>query len=153
MPLVIDICVLHKLIPKSANRSCSYQKIHLWLTSSRAKIAAGGSKYKKELSSASRYLPFFNELDRMRRLVNLNDKKVDELAREILAKVNNDDLNDEHIIAIVILSRAVGVCTSDVNLESFLKNCECYPKDFVRPRILKESTPVNRVSQFLNEKF
>ena len=149
MPIILDICVLHKLIPPSASRTASYEKIHRWLISDKAKVAKGGAKYNEELKAARKYLPFFVELDKKRCLVKLKDSDVDTFAQEILNQESDADLDDEHIIAMSIIAKAIGVCTSDVRAERFIKKSEYYPSGITRPKILKESTPVASVSTIL----
>ena len=139
MALIIDTCVLHKLFPPSASRSKSYQKIHSWLESDKARVVKGGSKYNQELQLASKYLDFFLELDKRRRLIKLDNSEVDNLAATILSSETDPDLDDEHLIAMSIISRAFGVCTSDERAEKFIKKSKYYPSGVSRPKILKET--------------
>lgn len=149
MPIILDICVLHKLCPPSASRTASYDRIFNWLRSDKAKVCKGGTKYNEELIAARKYLPFFVELDKKRCLVKLDNDDVDGLAKRILDNEEETDLDDEHIIAMSIISNAFGVCTSDERAERFIKKSEYYPSGVSRPKILKETTPEASISSIL----
>lgn len=150
MPLIIDTCVFTKIFTKSSKRSNSYERIHDWIFSNKSKIVKGGSKYEEELSRASRFIPTFVELNKKNRVLNLNNNEVDKLAKDILLLETDPDLDDEHIIAMAIISKAKGVCTADERAERFIKDKKFYPIGTKKPKILKETTPETAVTSILN---
>jgi hypothetical protein len=82
----------------------------------------GGTKYNEELSKQKEILALVTELSRQRRTVLLPPLEVDNIAEELKNRFPEQDFNDEHIVAIVAVSRCRVVCTLDKGAMSYLRN-------------------------------
>ncbi len=60
---------------------------------------------------------------------------IDTREKEIKEKNRHRDFNDEHIIAIVIVSGCMLICTKDEKAFRFIKDPSFYPKHCKRPKI------------------
>lgn len=150
MPLILDINVLHNIFEQKSNQSIAFSLVDQWLRKPVSKIATGGTKYNKELLETRKYIPFFIELDKKRKVVKLSDAEVDKKAKQVKKIVNDTDFDDEHLIAIAILAKAFAVCTNDARAEKFIKEAKLYPKNFTRPKIIKKTTRENDVKKILS---
>ena len=149
MPLIIDTNVFHKTLTSSQLGPSQFIKVHEWLKSPKARIAYGGSKYQTELWNVRKYLDFFVEMEKSRKLIKLDPEKVDTLASELLRVVNDNDFDDEHILAISILSQAYAICTKDDRFVKHLKKKPLFPPNYSKPKIIKDTTPLNSVDKIL----
>jgi hypothetical protein len=102
----------------------------------RGKIIFGGSKFKKEIRG-SRFLKILTEFEKLHKLVSVPDGQVDKLGRELKEKVPDRKFNDEHIVALVSLTRCCVVCTDDDEAVPYLKMRELYPQGMKRPKIYR----------------
>lgn len=88
----------------------------------------GGAKYARELRRLSRYMRLMGELSRKGRLVEVCGARVDAVAREVRDEVCDAGFNDEHLVAIVVVSGCRVVCTNDKGAIPFLKRQALYSK-------------------------
>ena len=69
------------------------------------------------------------------RLIEVCGRCVNRLSRELKETVNDTDFDDEHIMAIVIVSKCRVVCTEEVRALPFFKRRQLYPKGMNPPLI------------------
>ena len=86
------------------------------------------------------------EFDRKGKLVKVTDSAVDKLAKELKHRVSDKDFDDEHIVALVIVTGCRVVCTDDKRAMPYLKRRDLYPKGSRPPKIYqgKEHAPLCR---------
>jgi hypothetical protein len=87
-----------------------------------------------------RYLGICNEFARAGKTVKLDGKKVDKLAAELKVRIPDARFNDEHIVAIVVVSRCKVVCSDDKEASPYLRRADLYPKGMKRPRIYRHQS-------------
>jgi len=75
------------------------------------------------------------EYAKMNKVVRVKDDEVDNWEKKIKTKKRQSKFNDEHIIAIVIASGCVLVCTKDSASIPFIKDRVFYPKSCKKPKI------------------
>jgi len=95
-----------------------------------------GTKYKKELGGG-RYLALFKELGTARRAVLVGAKDVDDRARLLKKLVPEKDFDDEHLVALVGISRCCLVCTDDLKFLPYLKRKDLYPEGVMVPHVYR----------------
>ena len=133
MCLVIDTCCLARVFdPKNAEHD-DFIPVLEWISTGKGKMIYGGTKYKTELQSAKKYLRFLTELEKKRRLVVLKDMEIDPIAESLKLEVPDTRFDDEHIVAIVIVSKCRIVCTTDKRAIPYIKRKGFYSKHGVRP--------------------
>jgi len=65
---------------------------------------------------------------------------VDKIAAELKAQVPDVQFNDEHIVAIVIVSRCKVVCSDDKESYPYIRRADLYPKGMKRPKIYRSKS-------------
>jgi predicted nucleic acid-binding protein len=136
MCLIIDACTFHAVFNRDDENHSKYKPVLDWITNKRGKMIIGGKKYHEELVGAS-YLRILAELDRQRRLVKLPDNDVNRLASRLKRQVNHRDFDDEHLVAMVTVSKCRVVCTNDDRAIPFLQRRDLYPHYFKLPKVYK----------------
>ena len=104
----------------------------------------GGTKYKAELARATKYLGIIAELRKVRRAIQLSAQEVDEIGQRLKQQITDPRFNDEHLVALVIVSRCRLVCTNDNVAIYYLKLPACYSGHPVkRPKIYRSRRNVD----------
>lgn len=135
MCIIIDTNALGDVFNKESLFHHEFEPVKNWILHGKGKIVYGGSKYKNELKSAGKYLKLLVEFSKMNKVVRINDEKVDERENEIKKNNRHCNFNDEHLIAIVIGSGCMLICTKDSSAVPFIKDSLYYPKSCKRPKI------------------
>lgn len=126
MCLIIDANTIGKVFDPNNVEHSRFAPVSIWVVSGSGSVIYGGTKYLKELGKG-KYLGLFTELLKARRAVVIDRKAVDDLASALKAQVPDKDFDDEHIVALVVLSRACLVCTDDKKSIPYLKRRDLYP--------------------------
>lgn len=139
MSIVIDMNTLPAVFEKSSSEYPQFSCVNEWLKKKEnAKIVYGGSTYKTELKKASKYLRVFSEYAKMRKVVLIDDVKVDAEECWVKSQVESKDFDDPHIIAIIRASKCKLICSRDIRAHPFFKNSSlyntgCVPKIYAGP--------------------
>jgi len=136
MCVVIDANVIGKVFDPYSAEHARFRPIALWVTRGSGSVIYGGSKYKKELGGG-RYLNLFKELGTARRAVLVGTRDVDERARVLKKLVPEAKFNDEHIVALVGISKCCLVCTDDLECLPYLRRKDLYPDGVRVPRVYR----------------
>jgi hypothetical protein len=96
----------------------------------------GGTKYLTELGRVKTVLRLVVELNRKGRVTIYPKGRIDALAKQLKREVNQRAFNDEHLVAIVIVSECRVVCTDDKKAMPYLKCTKLYAAHGVKhPKI------------------
>jgi rRNA-processing protein FCF1 len=133
MCIVIDTCAFSKVFNENNKEHINFAPIYKWIMKRNGKIIIGGAKYAKEVVKNN--LNFLSELERMNRIVRLDNKKVDDRAKELKELEPNKKFNDEHIVAMVGISRCCVVCTDEKEANPYLKRRDFYPDGMKPPKV------------------
>lgn len=141
MCVIVDCNCFGSVFNPSAKDHNEFLPVYEWLMYGKGgRLIFGGKKYKQEINFKSEhYKKLLVEIQRMGRLIPLDDVEVDKLAAQVKAKVNDDDFDDEHIVAIVGVSKCCVVCSLDERSYQFLKRRDLYPDGVKPPKIYKKS--------------
>ena len=104
MCLVIDTCVIGKVFDKNNAQHKKFTAVYAWVTEGTGTVIYGGTKFFKELGHG-RYLALFTELRKVRRAINIDTRAVDARASVVKAIAPEKEFDDEHIVALVGVSR------------------------------------------------
>ena len=137
MCVVIDTCTFSKVFNEDDKNHDHFAPILKWITKKNGKIIIGGSKYAKEVLERGAALDLLTELERKNRLVKLDDKEVDDYAAALKKKAPEAKFNDEHIVAMVGISRCCVVCTDEKKAVPYLKRKDFYPAGVKPPSIYR----------------
>jgi len=147
--IVLDINCFHLVFTPKNNENIDFCHVLHWVKKKKyACFVYGGTKYKCELRKIEKkYISFLSELKRARKFVEINEKMIDENARQLKIICPDVDFNDEHIVAILNVSGCKLVCTKDKKAQEYIKRNDFY-SDRKAPRIY--SSGKNRT--LLNQK-
>jgi hypothetical protein len=116
----------------------------------------GGSAYNEHLEDKIyRQYVWLEEQNKTKEILlhRLDDKKVNEEERKITAIAKNkkgfSDLDDAHILAILIVSKCKCACTHDKRSTKFLTHDVFFSCD--KPKIILERTPEREVRKILQQ--
>jgi hypothetical protein len=126
MCLVIDANCFARVFDSDNKEHAQFVAVWNWINAGKGCMIYGGSKYGTELRAAPKFLPIITELERKGKTVHLSDANVDTVAAALKKKIPDPKFDDEHIVAIVILSRCRVVCTKDNTAISFLRRKDVY---------------------------
>lgn len=139
MCLVIDTCCIATVFNSKSKHHSDFSPVLKWVRSGSGRMIYGGRKYKKELSQMTEYVKIINQLAKAGRVIELNGRKVDSKAAELKAKIPDDEFDDEHLVAILLVSKCKVVCTDDKRAHPYLQRADLYPPG-KRPKIYKSKS-------------
>ena len=127
MCLVVDANCFSHVFNLRDSRHGSFAPVLDWLLNGNGGgLIYGGEKYAREVDFTSpTYLPLLVELERKGRMREMCGKCVDYVASKLKQTIpDNPDFDDEHILALVIVSRCHVVCTEEKRGVPFLKRSD-----------------------------
>jgi hypothetical protein len=135
--LVVDTCCFAMVFNERNQHHAKFKPIFEWVRFGNGKVIYGGSKYSRELADAG-YLGVVLELNKQRRAVPLSHGKVDEIGALLKKSFPETRFDDEHLVAMVIVSKCRIVCTVDKIAMSYLRCPDVFRQHRVeRPRIYR----------------
>jgi hypothetical protein len=136
MCLVIDTCVIGKVFDPNNAQHERFKPVMLWVMEGTGSVIYGGTKYLKELGDG-RYLSLFKELRTAQRAVSVDTEAVDARATKLKLMVPDEAFDDEHIVALVGISKCCLLCTDDVVALPYIKRKDLYPPGVKVPHIYR----------------
>jgi len=135
MCFVLDTNVFGALFDSDNANHPNFKPALDWVVNGKGKMVYGGTKYKKEMRAARKYIRFFAALQRAGKMVLLCDADVDKYEKEVAHSETDKDFDDPHLIAIVIASGCNIICTNDKRAIPYLKKSEFYKGKVKKPNI------------------
>ena len=138
MCLVVDANSFSHVFNLKDSRHAAFEPVFKWVFYGNCGgLIYGGEKYKREVDFTSQtYRPLLVELDRKGRMFEMCGKCVDQVAKRLKAAIPDEpDFDDEHIVALVIVSKCHIVCTEERRGLRFWKLSELYPRGTKPPLI------------------
>lgn len=137
MCAIIDTCAFAHVFNEEAEGFKEFRSIREWLMKGGGKAVYGGTKYATELTG--RNAGMLAQLERRGKTVRLDKAAVDKIAKALKKERPERDFDDEHLVAIVIVSGCRVVCTKDKRAHPYLKMDALYPKPAKKPKIFDSS--------------
>ena len=137
MPIVIDANTFAPVFNESCSLHSEFSPVRAWITDGPGLVVYGGTKYKKELHRAYRYMRLVRQLKNANKAVEICQDRVDEREREIEELTRGSGCDDQHIIAIFCVSKCRLFCSHDGRADRYIKSQALYPKGQQRPKIYR----------------
>lgn len=134
---MIDENVISLVFDKKNSQHERFKPVYKWVVQGDGSVIWGGTKYLEELRKSARYLGVFLELQKQRRAVRMPTAAVDARATAVKALVADDDFDDEHIVALVGISRCRLVATDDTRSLPFVRRRDLYPDGVEAPCVYR----------------
>jgi hypothetical protein len=132
MCIIIDTCTFSKVFNTTNKEHSRFVPVYDWIYKKRAKIIIGGTKYLGEMRHA---LKLLTEFEKKRQIIRLDTTIVDDTSCEVKQKEPSKKFNDEHLVAIIIVSGCRVICTDDTEAIPYLKRKDLYPQEAKPPSI------------------
>jgi hypothetical protein len=137
MCIVIDTNTLAQVFNQNSKAHQDFEPVRHWVTEGEGHVVYGGTKYKKELLKAQRYLRLFRLLKDANRAFEIEKEMVDAECLRLKQATKGTNCNDQHIIAIFIVSGCRLFCSCDSQSDKYITDNSLYPKGHPRPSIYR----------------
>jgi len=135
MCIIVDTNTFSSVFDKTSLNHSEFAPVLEWVIEGEGKIVFGGTKYKAELKEAKKFLRFIGQLNRSRKVVQLEDSQIDAYQIILEAKETHKDFDDPHLVAISYISKCRLICSLDKRAYPFLSRKDFYPNNSPRPSI------------------
>lgn len=149
MCIVIDANVFGAVFSEDDQRHEEFAPVKEWIMSGRGAMVYGGTKYKKEILEAPRRQRFVRLLRDSGKAIAIADCTVDQRHAEVERLTQSTDCDDQHIVALLGVSRCPLLCSGDKRSFAHIKNRDLYPKGAPKIKIYSSS----RNSRLLGRSF
>lgn len=136
MCIVIDADTLSRVFNNENREHVDFIPVQDWIIKGKGKMVFGGSKYQQELEAVKYLRGLILQLDKANKIRYADSDRVDSKGQELSQILVHRDFDDQHIIAIVIVSGANLICTGETRAVPFYTKKLFYPKGRV-PKIYK----------------
>lgn len=154
MCLIVDANCFSHVFNLRDKRHPSFAPVFDWLFyGNGGGLIYGGDKYSREVDfTSATYLPLLVELHRKGRMLEMCGKCVNQVSARKLKEIvpDNPDFDDEHILALAIISKCHIICTEDMRAIPFLKRPDLYPEGISPPKIYQSKRNADLVRNNAN---
>lgn len=137
MCIVIDTNALAHVFNQNSKAHQDFEPVRHWVIEGEGRVVYGGAKYKEELLKAHRYLRLLRLLKDARRACEIKEDMVNAEHVRLEQATKGTDCNDQHIIAIFVVSGCRLFCSCDSSSDKYIKDESLYPKGHPRPSIYR----------------
>lgn len=128
MCIVIDINALAMVFDDNHADHANFSSVKKWIEARCGFVVFGGTKYKRELALAGRYMRLIRILKDAGKAISISDEAVDKIEIDVRKKVKGNKCDDQHIIALLGAARCTLLCSVDARSFQFVKDRTLYPK-------------------------
>jgi hypothetical protein len=137
MCIVIDMNTLAPVFNQGSKKHKEFKPVRQWVVEGNGHLVYGGTGYKDELKKVPRYSRLFRLLKDAGRAFEVNEILVDSEHARLIKKTRGTNCDDQHIIAIFIVSGCRLFCSEDSRADKHIKNKNLYPKKHPVPMIYR----------------
>jgi hypothetical protein len=148
MKIVIDVNTLPHVFNQKDENHYEFEPVYNRVNEGRCNIVFGGTKYKSELAKMPNYLKLINIYKDKGIAIPLCDDDIDLKEIEIIKIVPIGRFNDQHLVAIVIISRCTVICTKDLAAIPFLRDQRFYPRGIPRPKFYTKRRNISLLKRY-----
>lgn len=131
--VILDTNCFSHVFNRKDSRWDEFSDFFDWLIYRNGYLVYGGTHYMSELKK-TRYLRLFNLLRTTNKVVLMDSVSIDDEEERIKRLVPDDDFDDPHLSALVIVSNCEVICTLDSRSFRYLKMNEIYPSGIKKPK-------------------
>jgi len=136
MCIIIDTNTLASVFDQTSANHANFKPVFDWITSGKGKVVFGGTRYLNEIK---KYAGIFNELKKKKKAIKVNDNDVDSMEVEVSRKIVHADFDDQHLVALLIISRSKLICSLDERAYKYFKHEKFFNRANKRPKIFRGS--------------
>lgn len=129
--IIIDTNCLSNVFDKESNSFEDFAPLNDWIYSGCGQVIYGGTKYLDEIK---KYYGLFKELKKINKAKYIDNLKVDEKEIWVKSQIQHQNFDDQHIVALLIISKCKLICSLDKRAYPYFKHKEFFSKKN-KPRI------------------
>lgn len=133
MAIIIDANCIANVFSKKSAKHEDFKPVLNWILLGKGIMIYGGTQYKKELKKTSKYLPIIRLLKDVGKVIEGSKEEIDKYQRKVEDLRDNQDFDDPHLPAIVVVTKCKIICSEDTRSISYVQNSKYYPKGFSPP--------------------
>jgi len=137
MCIIIDTNSLASVFDVNSANHSAFKPVFDWIFSGKGKVVYGGTKYLIEINK--RYVGIFNELKNKQKAIRVSDEAVDQMETNISTKIVHPDFDDQHLVALLIVSKTKLICSLDQRAYKYFKHEQFFNRANDRPKIFRGS--------------
>ena len=136
MCIIIDINCLPSVFKKRTLDHDQFKPVRDWIFSGRGKLVYGGSKYYKELATASfEYIKLFTLLRSKNLAISVPNQEVDFMTDKATKQITHPDFDDQHLVGLLLASKCKLICSKDERAYPYFKHPDFFAPASNRPKI------------------
>ncbi|MBI4618670.1 MAG: hypothetical protein HY739_00660 [Desulfobacterales bacterium] len=139
MCMVVDINTFAPVFNETCNCHPEFAPVKKWIETGHGFLVFGGTRYKEELGKAYRYLRLVRQMKISGQAIAIQDNVVDAAETEIRGRTAGSNCDDQHIIALLGVSRCPLFCSKDARSYRYITDRTLYPNGMQRVRIYSSS--------------
>ncbi|WP_338375018.1 hypothetical protein [uncultured Flavobacterium sp.] len=133
MAIIIDANCVANVFSKSSAKHLDFKPVLEWILLGKGIMIFGGSQYRKEMAKTSKYLPIIRLLKDVGKAVEGCQNDIDEYQKKVENLRDNEDFDDPHLPAIVVITKCRLICSEDTRSIPFVTDRKYYPNNFTIP--------------------
>lgn len=145
MCIVIDTCTMSHVFNSRDVMHADFLPIKRWIENGHGFLVFGGTRYKRELSEAYRYLKLIRQMKDAGQAIPICDRAVDTEERRIEQLTAGTDCDDQHLIALLAVSWCTLFCSTDRRADHHIKSRRLYPTGMKRVRVYHSARNASRL--------
>jgi hypothetical protein len=134
MCIIVDINTFASVFNKSSMHHAEFSPVMDWVLYGNGTLIYGGTKYFKEIAN-TKYLPLFLELNKKQKAKNIDRSKVDEKEFWAAGKVKDRDFDDQHLVALLLVSGCKLICSLDKRAYPYFRHHLFFSPAWRKPKI------------------
>jgi hypothetical protein len=137
MCIVIDTNTLASVFVRSSAKHNEFKPVLDWIEFGRGQIVFGGTRYLQEIKG---YHKLFTELRRANKAIPVSNDRVDLETDRVGLLVQDPNFNDQHVVALLIVSGCKLICSDDKKAYPFYTHAKFFDRSRNKPRIYRGSS-------------
>ncbi len=133
MPVIIDTNCFACVFSSKNKHHLEFKPILEWIIKGNGIMIIGGTKYEKELIKDFTYQKIIRLLREIGKVKQGNTLQIDNQEKEIKKKLIQKGFNDQHLVAMVIVTKCRIICSNDKESIQFVTLKNLYPKGALHP--------------------
>lgn len=133
MPIIVDTNCLANVFSKSSEKHTEFKPVFEWVVKGKGKLVGGGTKYREELKKAPKYAKIIKYLRDIGKVHFGDDAEIDKYQKKVEALKDDDDFDDEHLPAIIAVTKCKIICSEDTRSIKFVQDRKYYPPGIATP--------------------
>lgn len=136
--IIVDTNTWSPVFNNKDKNHANFKLVYEYIMDGKCVLAYGGTKYFEELEKCESYLKLHNQFKTANMARTFDADDIDAMVGKISALKCHRDLDDQHIIALQVVSKAKVICSKDVRAHKFFKDKALYPKKHRMPKIYSQ---------------